>query len=388
MNVLMGILALLVSLLLGVVGAQDDHSDEEDEKPLVTLPAGAVVNRDYFAYGRRVEISGTVDGDVYVAGGEVLVDGQINGDLLAAGGKVTISGRVSQDVRSAAGNVIITGVIGRNLTVAGGEVQLADSAAVHGGMVAAGGTLLLAAPVAGDAKIAAGHVVVANRVGGALDVATGDLRLTSKASISGDVTYRSSKAAAIDPGATIGGSVARKSMPEFPRPRADTLVAAAIGALLLAKLVSFISTLVLGLLFIFLFPRYTRSTVETLTRRPWASLGLGCAALVVTPIAALILLITLVGAPIALIVTALYLVAVYLGRIFVILWAGLALFAWRKRPVREAWALVVGLVSYSVLTLIPFIGGLITLTVILFGLGAILLADRGLYAVARANEIV
>lgn len=37
---------------------------------------------------------------------------------------------------------------------------------------------------------------------------------------------------------------------------------------------------------------------------------------------------------------------------------------------------------------IPFIGGSVTLLVILFGLGAILLADRGLYVAARETEIV
>ena len=61
---------------------------------------------------------------------------------------------------------------------------------------------------------------------------------------------------------------------------------------------------------------------------------------------------------------------------------------WRNTQVRDVWALVVGLVVYSVLTVIPFIGGLVTLFVILFGLGAILLADRGLYVAAREKEIV
>lgn len=388
MNMFVRVVIPFVLLLGAPVVAQDEHPGEVGEKDLVSLPAGAVIDKDYFAYGKRVEISGTVNGDVYVAGGQILVDGQINGDLLAAGGKITISGRVSQDVRVAGGRIAITGVVGRNLTVAGGEVDLTDSAAIHGGVVAAGGSLGLAAPIGGDAMLAAGHVTVSNRVGGSIEVATGDLRLTSKAAVSGDVTYRSSKTASIDPGATIGGVVAQKSMPEFPRPRVGTLLAAAAGALFLAKLVSVVSTLVLGLLFLSLFPRYTRSTIETLKKRPWASLGLGFVALVITPIVALLLLVTLLGAPLALILTALYLVGMYLGRVFVILWAGMALFAWRNKQVRDVWALVVGLVVYSVLTVIPFIGGLVTLFVILFGLGAILLADRSLYVAAREKEIV
>lgn len=381
-------LVLVVSLLALPAAAEDERATDATAGDLVTLPAGMVVNRDYFAYGERVEISGTVNGDVYAAGGQILVDGTVNGDLLAAGGAITISGTVSQDARIAGGQIAINGPIGRSLTVAGGNVDVNDSALVGRSVVAAGGRVRVAAPVAADAKIAAGSVTVSNAVKGNLHAVTGDLRLTSKAAIAGDLTYWSQTDASIDPGATVAGVVTRKALPEHVGPKPGTLFAAVAGLLVLVKLVSFVSTLVLGLLFLYVLPRYTGSAVAVLRQRPWASLGIGFIAFVVTPAAAGILLITVLGAPLGLSVAALYLVALYVVRVFAIVWVGTAVFAWMGKQVRPVWALVIGLVLYAIATLIPFIGWFVTFLVILFGLGASLLADRALYLTAKERATV
>jgi hypothetical protein len=46
----------------------------------VSLPAGQVIDHDYFAAGPLVQISGTINGDLYAAGGQVLIDGRVDGD--------------------------------------------------------------------------------------------------------------------------------------------------------------------------------------------------------------------------------------------------------------------------------------------------------------------
>jgi cytoskeletal protein CcmA (bactofilin family) len=386
MEVFMLTFIMLVSPLIGQAAGQEKVSEEQNE--VTSLPAGAVVNKDYFAYGERIEISGTVNGDVYVAGGQVLIDGKINGDLLAAGGMISVSGAVSQDARIAGGKVTVNGDIGRNLTVAGGNVELTHSAKVRGGLVLAGGAVGLAAPVGKDAKIAAGNVTVSGAVNGNLHAAAGELRLTSNAEVSGNLTYWSGKPASIDPGAKVGKDVTRKTVPEFPSPNAGKLLGVLAGFLLFVKLVSFVSTLILGLLWIYLFPRYMQSAVSTLRKKPWASLGIGFAVFVITPVTAGLLAVTLVGIPLALIVTAVYFIAIYLVRVLAILWVGSGLFKWMGRPIHEAWALTIGLVIYSVLTLIPFIGGLVTMLVVLLGLGAALLGLREDYrAVIQKKEV-
>jgi hypothetical protein len=128
--------------------------------------------------------------------------------------------------------------------------------------------------------------------------------------------------------------------------------------------------------------------VSTLSARPAASFGLGLVALIVTPVAAVMLLVTVLGLPIGLMAIALYLVAIFLVRVFFIMWLGRALLSWGGREVRNGWALVAGVVVYSVATLIPFVGGGVALLAIVFGLGASLLADRALYVASKERDSV
>ena len=380
------IISLCFTTLLFVfpaIATQDEESSKDLK--LVTVPSGEVINKDYFAFGETVEISGTVDGDVYAAGGQILIDGTINGDLLAAGGKISISGNISQDVRIVGGQITIGGEIGRSLTASGGNIELTDSAVVRGSVVAGGGSILLASPIGREVMIAAGNLTVSNKVDGNLEAFVGSIRLTSKAVINGDLTYWSDSPASIDGNAKISGSVIHKTP---PKPSLEKVFGLLTGIYLLVTLISFISTLIIGLLFIYFYPKYNREVVSTLRKRPWASLGIGFLILVVAPIFLIIIFSTVVGIPLALILLASYLITIYLARIYVVFWAGVTIFERLGKRVHEGWALFVGLIIYFILTLIPVIGGIITFVVVLFGLGAAILTKKELYQTLRKQDII
>ena len=377
------ILISAVFLLSVIAHASSEKAETSREREeIITVPAGEVIERDYFAAGETVEISGTVKGDAYIAAGEVLVDGIVEGDLLAAGGTVKLLGTVSQDARVAGGEVTVSGRIGRNATLAGGTIEVTNTSTLDGGLVAAGGKVIVAGPVEGDAKIAAGNLTVSNRVGGKLDAAAGEIRLTSRSVIVGDLTYLSDTEASIDELAQIAGNTTWNRPPEEMRPGRYA------GAALLFKLLSFVSTLIVGLLLIGFFPHFSGTTVSTLRKRPWASLGLGFALFAAGPVALLIIAITVVGIPLALILLALYLIGLYLAKIFVISWAGTSILQRWGKAERTFWAFFTGLILYSLLTLVPFLGGLIGLFVIFFGLGAAVMSEWALYRAARGKKIV
>jgi len=325
--------SFLILLAFAVpVFAQKEKQENFKQGELVTLPAGETINRDFFAFGERVEISGTVNGDVYTAGGIVIVDGKINGDLLAAGGTLTISGDVSQDVRAAGGQVTISGKIGRNLTVGGGNVDITDSAKIGGSLVAGAGNINIAAPIVKDARLGGGNVTLSSSVGGNLDASVGSLRITSKASVDGNLTYWSTEDASIDPAASISGEVVKHFIDQVKPSPAKTLGILA-GINIFLTLISAISTLVLGLLLIKLFPGYTQSVVNKLRKRPWASLGFGFLGVIVIPVVFVLLLITVVGIPLALILAGSYLITLFIVRIFAMRLIGQLIFErfnWKK----------------------------------------------------------
>src|SRR3989304_8346367 len=98
------LILLLSSLTLFVPNAQAKGNPEPVS---MVLARNEVVNKDYFAAGDTVTISGIVNGDAYLAGGSVLIDGTINGDLLVAGGTIQIQGPVKNDVRAAGGMITL-----------------------------------------------------------------------------------------------------------------------------------------------------------------------------------------------------------------------------------------------------------------------------------------
>lgn len=348
-----------------------------------TVSPSQVVNGDYFAFGETVEIAGTINGDLYAAGGQVVIDGRVNGDVLAAGGRVSISGTVSQDVRAAGGQVTITGNIGRNLTVAGGNVEIASSAVLPGGLVAAGGSVDLSAPLGGAAKVAAGTLTLANRVGGDVDAAVGTLRIASRADIQGNVDYWSGREATVSEGARIKGKITRNVPPERPR-----FLPAAFFAWLVFVSINFVCTLILGLLSARFLPRYHQSVIATLGARPWASLAIGFIAAVVVPVVCALLFATVVAIPLGLILLAAFFILLYWSRIYAIGRIGESILA-RLRPASSrAWAFGVGLFVYYILAIIPFVGWLVVPLVMLFGLGAELIARKQFYVTARSRDLL
>jgi hypothetical protein len=159
------------------------------------------------------------------------------------------------------------------------------------------------------------------------------------------------------------------------------------GALVLIA-VSFVSTLVLGLLSVHFLPRYHSSAVTVLREQPWTALGIGFLAGVVTPVVCGLLLATIVGAPLGLILAASYLVLLYWGRIFVASRLGDAVCGLFHAAPGARWTFVVGLVVYYVLALIPLVGWLVVSLVVLLGLGAELIGRRQLYLAARRQGLL
>ena len=362
--------------------AADIPTETERLRP-VSLPAGQVIDHDYFAIGPLVQISGTVNGDLYAAGGQVLIDGRVNGDALVVGGRVMVAGHVAQNVRVAGGQVNLSGTVGRNVTAAGGNVELSPAAVITGSLVAAGGNIHLAAPLGGGATVAAGSLIFSNRVGGDIEAAAGSLWITSKAEIRGGVAYVGRREAVVDPGAQIQGPLTRRLPPVVPGPSLGKLRAVFVGVGLVIVTASFVSTLALGLLSLRFLPTYHEAAVRTLRERPWVSLLVGFVAAVIAPVVGAILFATVLGSPLALILMAAYAIVLYLGRIFALHRLGEAICRWFRATPRPGWVFVLGLVVYTPLALIPVIGWLGALWVVLSGLGAELITRKQLYMTAR-----
>ena len=374
------ILCLFFTLFSTLTHAEEGKTLEEEN--IIVLSSSEIHEGNYFAMGRSVEISGTVNGDVYVLAEQVVIDGIVNGDVLVSGGSVDISGKVAHNCRLLGGQILLSGAVGNNVTAIAGNLQILPSAAIGGNLVATAANADLAASIGSDATVVASNVRLSAHIGKNLQGYFGQMRITSKAVIGGEVDYKSGSEAWIEPGALIGGKVVRHPLFVHKLVEGTWIQGLLVGSKVLAILMNFIYTFVVGVVLIKVFPKNLEAALHALQGHPLKSLTYGIMVLILLPLVSLILLMTILGIPFALTLIAANIIGLYTAKIYSILWA--SNWAFRKVGLKSNRipGLFFGVVIYFILTAIPIFGIFIALSAMLFGLGAGLLATvlkRGVF---------
>jgi len=128
------------------------------------------VNGDVYVGGQTVTINAPIRGDLVVAGGTVVINDSVTMDVLVAGGNVTINGYVGDDVRCGAGSLAITGQVRGDVMVSGGEVVLKNGSDLNGNLIAAGGDLEIDGVINGNARVTGGVVNLHGIIDGSADI--------------------------------------------------------------------------------------------------------------------------------------------------------------------------------------------------------------------------
>ena len=300
------------------------------------------------AYSLENEPESNVGGTLWYAGYQALLAGTVGEDLAAAANALTLGGEI------------------------GGDAD-ADVDGEEGGAAPPG---FLPVPQVPIPTVEPG------------------LTLTDSALIGGNLTYRSSTEAQIDPQAQIEGDVVREERPVEEEDEEATRSPLAEGVL--DALGSLVSLVLVGLLLMWLVPGWIRRRAYTVLDRPLASLSwgllglvafliLGLVILLATILLAIVLGLLTLGSLVALIVVlgllaeaalvlAFWISTGYLAQIFVGFLAGVLLLesVLPGRGAGRVLPLVVGLIVYVILGAIPVLGPIVGLIVVLLGLGTLL----------------
>src|SRR3989344_7094057 len=337
-----------------------------------------------FQAGEQVSVQGekAVVGNFYVAGGEVVVTSPVTGDVTAVGGKVQIRSTVAGDVLVMGGDVQIDGEVGGDVRVAGGNVVI--SGLVKGEVLAAGGNVEIGPEaVVGATTAMVGKLVVAGTTG-SLWAGVGELAVQDSAHIKGNLTYTSEKEAVVASGAAIDGEVEHKVPPVSERDATKGAAAFFGGGLMWV-----LSGLIMLLLFVYVLPNKSLA----LSREWKANFGMnllwGIIFLIVAPIVGMLLLVSVIGLPLAFGVILFYPVILYLGKLTAMLAVGVWLRSmWMKQDGEKAdfLAACFGLVLITLVGLIPGIGWLAVFIAWVGGVGTLMSHDWALYKRLRLSK--
>jgi cytoskeletal protein CcmA (bactofilin family) len=358
--------AVIVIIALAALAPPPAAALEVRGGPLSRVDAAEVVDDDLYIASGRVNVDGRVNGDLITAGGNVRVRGQVDGDALIAGGTVDVTGRVGESVRAIGGTVTVDGTVGGDVIAIGGSLEIDQNAKITRDVAVIGGEVTLRGSIGRNLIVAAGHVVIAGNIGGNVLVRGGEVIVDAGAVIRGNLTYSSEQPVKISPDARISGRVIQEQYPVRPMPsaRATRAFRLAFG------FVDFFWMLVMALVTVALVPHGLSVTADALSARPWGALGWGFALLIGVPILLVVLVVSLVGIPVASLLFFAHVLALLASH------AAAALAIGRVALTRASayGQVAVGVVIIAVATHLPVIGFFLRLLVVAVGVGAVAIA--------------
>lgn len=324
------------------------------EKGDYILETEFIVEDDLYIAGDNVMIRGVVDGDLIIFGQNVTVDGTVTGDLYAFGNTVSIAGSIYGNVLALGSNVSLKGTLGQNVYVGSMMVDID-------------------ANIGKDLNIASGTTKIAGSVGDDVRVATG--QLSSDASVAGDFLISSESFNIAEEKISGELVISTKETKISQTPKFEFRKGDFLGFNLGLAMVSFVGMYIVGLLLIYIAPVKTLAIERKITTS-WEELlksfAIGLVILFAIPLPLFILVLTLVGAPLAFLITAVLVFLVTFGTLWTEAAVGHKILTFAKqKDERRFLSLLVGRLITVVMKLIPFIGTLYSLILGMVTVGAV-----------------
>ena len=234
---------------------------------------------------------------------------------------------------------------------------LVDSDETTSDIVVVDGNVTVRGTVDGSIIVADGDVTIRGNVTGDVVTFAGTAILGRRANVEGDLFY-GDKEPQVASGAQVGGDVEKIDA-------GDVGLGLSIGVWIAVT----VSTLLLGLLLLLLFPKAADATARTLKARKGMVALTGVLAFILLPVIGVVLLVTVVGIPLGVGLLLALLPLYGLGYTAGAFLVGRLILSKSSRIV----AFLVGLVILRALAIVPFLGSLVWLIATILGLGALLL---------------
>ena len=336
----------------------------------VSIPSSEVREGDLYAAGESVRINGRLDGDLLAASRLVLVDGRVDGDVFAAADTVDLRGPIGDSTRVAAQTLTVDSAIDGNLLAAVSELVVTENARIAGGIVGTAARVEIDGAVGDGARLAAGEIVIRGTVHGDARLFADRVDLEPGARITGDLRYQARSPLSPEAAALVEGAVRYDEPPDESEE----------GGTPWGVLFWFwqtLAALLTGMLVVALFRGGVQRLAAAMAEETTLSALSGFAAFLLVPVAAIIVMVTLVGLPIGLAAALLFGLALYAAKLPIAVWIGDRLLGLAGRQNASPYAaMALGVLLLYLLFAVPYAGWLFWLGATWLGLGAMVVSAR------------
>ncbi len=357
------LLLLTLLFLVAPIGAQAETVLRTGSD--ISVEADQVVEGDYYVsvgpFGTTV-MSGRVVGDMYAVGAMVTVNGEIGNDASILAGSAHMHASVTDDVRIVAGDVTLADEIGGDVFVIAGSLTILSTATIAGDIFFFGGDVSIEGDVAGSVHGNAQLVNINSHIGGDVDItAQAGISLGDNALIDGVVKYTSVSQLTRGQGAVVTGEIIKTDFAAVtPREQARDI--------LIPIFITLFATLSLYLLF----KTQLESLIASIEGAATKRILIGSAVVLLGPIAAVLLIVTVLGMFVGLMTLSAVVILAVAGLALssVVLGAYIVKIFTKKLEVTLI-TIIVGTVAIQLLLLIPILGLFAVYTVFVLTVGGI-----------------
>jgi len=323
-------------------------------------------------------VAGFLTRNLYLACQTADISGAVQGDLAVICAGLHLSAPVGGALRAAAATAVINSRINQDALVACRDLTVGRNAQIAGDLIAACATLNINGTVHGDVRTAAGEIIVSGIVDGDIIASVGTrLVLTQDARVFGSVLYRSDFELDVGNEDAVFGDIKftrrvhrAAELEDVKRVRFSPGIVSAF--FLPFAIFSVLGALVAGFILVAVWKQTIRRALETCSARFGRTVGLGAIALLAGPAAILVAFLLVITIPAGAVGLLLYLVFLYLARVFAGMLLGRLVFRLFGGATASPWLYApVGIVFAYALCSVPFVGWIIGLFAAVLGYGVI-----------------
>ena len=300
---------ILLLLPLSVLGAEYHKNDEK------IVVSDKVIETNYYSIGEDISIYGTMNGDTFIIAHKVLIDSEsINGDLFIVSPDITINGKVSGNIRVIGEKLEINGEVEKNIFFIGSTLNASKESKLKGSLTNFFGDVSILGSIEGEME---GYIKSLNIDGNINNIDINLLKtyteednfiIGENAIITGNIKYKALRELSVNEGAQIGNI-------EYIEDGFNTKSFFTLDNLW-KLLTQFFGLMVLGMILLHLFPNLFSSINKDLLKFSFRNIIKGLSFIILIPIVSILLLITIIGIPLSILTLILYIVFIYLTKLF------------------------------------------------------------------------
>lgn len=366
--------------------------------------ADSVYDDDVFMTGNKIKFDSKVRGDLFTACNEIVQSETIDGNFNGLCQSFQSLGPIGGSFRFFARYISCNAPIGRNVMAFAQEITIGPNCEIGQDAHLFAAKVNFQGRANGDLDVSANQATFLGSVAGCFRFEGGSLVIGPDAVIEGDLIYETPDKADISTSAQITGEVKWTRTDREEREESGWVTFGKISSWLISHrgYFLFLTIISLGLfigsaipfpavmsmvllwimlaisgnVLILLSKRMALCTEQNLSVRLFPSLGIGFVILFLAPIVAIVLLLTIIGAPLGAVLVLLFGAGCFTGGIYATLFIGrkicelLGIGAGRPGYL----CFTIGMVILVALSFIPMIGYLLSMLVIMMGLGGLTLA--------------